>query len=39
MMGELVVLDFDGMGAADGVLIKLRALQKEHLIDPRGSAK
>ncbi len=32
-MSELVVLGFDGIGTADEVLTKLRALQKEHLID------
>jgi len=32
-MSDLVVLGFDGVGAADDVLTKLRALQKEHLID------
>ena len=32
-MSELVVLGFDGTGTADDVLTKLRALQKEHLID------
>ena len=32
-MSDLVVLDFDGTGTADEVLTKLRALQKEHLID------
>jgi uncharacterized membrane protein len=32
-MSELVVLGFDGVGTADEVLTKLRALQKEHLID------
>src|SRR5262245_4832218 len=32
-MSELVVLDFDGIGTADEVLTKLRAMQKEHLID------
>src|SRR5262244_1784607 len=32
-MSDLVVLDFDGVGTADEVLDKLRALQKEYLID------
>lgn len=32
-MSELVVLGFDGTGTADEVLTKLRALQKQHLID------
>jgi uncharacterized membrane protein len=32
-MSDLVVLDFDGVGKADEVLMKLRSLQKEHLID------
>src|SRR5262245_32892827 len=32
-MSDLVVLDFDGIGTADEVLTKLRAMQKEHLID------
>ena len=32
-MSNLVVLDFDGMHTADEVLNKLRALQKEYLID------
>jgi len=32
-MSDLVVLDFDGIHTADDVLNKLRALQKEHLID------
>ena len=32
-MSDLVVLGFDGVGAADDVLTKLRALEKEHLID------
>jgi len=32
-MSNLVVLDFDGMGSADEVLTKLRAMQKENLID------
>jgi uncharacterized membrane protein len=32
-MSDLVVLDFDGEGTADEVLTRLRALQKEHLID------
>ena len=32
-MSDLVVLGFDGVNAADDVLTKLRALQKEHLID------
>jgi len=32
-MSDLIVLDFDGVGAADEVLTKLRSLQKEHLID------
>ncbi len=32
-MSDLVVLGFDGVNAADEVLTKLRALQKEHLID------
>ena len=33
MVSDLVVLSFDGVGTADDVLTKLRALQKEHLID------
>ncbi|MGI9521578.1 MAG: DUF1269 domain-containing protein [Hyphomicrobiaceae bacterium] len=32
-MSDLYVLGFDGSAAADDVLTKLRALQKEHLID------
>ena len=32
-MSDLVVLDFDGVGTADEVLTKLRAMQKENLID------
>jgi len=32
-MSDLVVLDFDGLGAADEVLTKLRSMQKENLID------
>lgn len=32
-MSDLVVLGFDGVNAADDVLTKLRALQKEYLID------
>ena len=32
-MSDLVVLDFDGVGTADDVLTKLRAMQKEYLID------
>jgi uncharacterized membrane protein len=32
-MSDLVILDFDGVGTADEVLTRLRALQKEHLID------
>lgn len=32
-MSDLVVLGFDGVDTADAVLTKLRALQKEHLID------
>lgn len=32
-MSDLVVLGFDGQGTADEVLTKLRAMQKEHLID------
>jgi hypothetical protein len=32
-MSDLVVLDFDGVGAADEVLTKLRGMQKENLID------
>ncbi len=32
-MGDLVVLDFDGVQTADEVLTKLRAMQKEHLVD------
>ncbi|HKK35576.1 MAG TPA: DUF1269 domain-containing protein [Paracoccaceae bacterium] len=32
-MAELVVMDFDGITTADEVLEKLRAMQKEHLID------
>ncbi len=32
-MSDLVVLGFEGVNAADDVLTKLRALQKEHLID------
>jgi uncharacterized membrane protein len=32
-MSDLIVLGFDGIGSADDVLTKLRALQKEHLID------
>src|SRR6185295_16492921 len=32
-MSHLVVLDFDGVGTADEVLTKLRAMQKEYLID------
>ena len=32
-MSDLVVLGFDGIGTADEVLTKLRALQKENLID------
>ncbi len=32
-MSDLIVLGFDGLGSADDVLTKLRALQKEHLID------
>lgn len=32
-MSDLVVLGFDGMGVADEVLTKLRALKKEYLID------
>jgi uncharacterized membrane protein len=32
-MSDLVVFDFDGEGTADEVLTRLRALQKEHLID------
>jgi uncharacterized membrane protein len=32
-MSNLIVLDFDGIHTADEVLNKLRALQKEHLID------
>lgn len=32
-MSDLVVADFDGTDTADEVLTKLRAMQKEHLID------
>jgi uncharacterized membrane protein len=32
-MSDLVVLDFDGVQTADEVLTKLRAMQKEHLVD------
>lgn len=32
-MSDLIVLDFDGVGAADEVLTKLRGMKKEHLID------
>ena len=32
-MSDLVVLGFEGMGTADEVLTKLRALKKENLID------
>jgi len=32
-MSDLVVFDFDGVGTADEVLTKLRAMQKENLID------
>jgi len=32
-MGQLVVLGFDGMQAADEVLNKVRALKAQHLID------
>jgi uncharacterized membrane protein len=32
-VSDLIVLSFDGVGTADEVLTKLRALQKEHLID------
>lgn len=32
-MADLVVLGFDGIGAADDVLTKLRSLKKENLID------
>ena len=32
-MSDLVVLGFDGIGAADEVLTKLRSLKKENLID------
>lgn len=32
-MGQLVVLGFDGMTAADEVLNQVRALKKQHLID------
>src|SRR5579885_3246851 len=32
-MSNLVVLDFDGIHTADEVLNKLRALEKEYLID------
>lgn len=32
-MSDLVVLGFDGIGAADDVLTKLRSLKKENLID------
>jgi uncharacterized membrane protein len=32
-MSNLVVFDFDGVHTADEVLNKLRALQKEYLID------
>ena len=32
-MSDLVVLGFDGTGAADEVLTKLRSLKKENLID------
>jgi len=32
-MSDLLVLDFDGIHAADEVLNKLRSLQKAHLID------
>jgi uncharacterized membrane protein len=32
-MADLVVLGFDGIGAADEVLTKLRSLKKENLID------
>src|SRR5262249_58701937 len=32
-MSDVVVLDFDGVGTADEVLTKLRAMQKENLID------
>ena len=32
-MSDLIVLDFDGMNAADEVLTKLRGLQKANLVD------
>ena len=32
-MSDLVVLDFDGVGTADDVLMKLRSMQKAYLID------
>jgi uncharacterized membrane protein len=32
-MSDLVVLDFDGVGTADDVLMKLRSMQKSYLID------
>ena len=32
-MSDLVVLGFEGVGTADDVLSKLRALQKENVID------
>ena len=32
-MGQLVVLGFDGLTAADEVLNKVRGLKAEHLID------
>lgn len=32
-MGQLVVLGFDGMTAADEVLNQVRALKKQHLVD------
>lgn len=32
-MSDLVVFGFDGVGAADDVLTKLRGMQKEHLVD------
>lgn len=32
-MGQLVVLGFDGMSAADEVLAKMRSLKAQHLVD------
>ncbi len=35
-MSDLIVLDFDGVGAADEVLTKLRGMKKEHHVpDPK----